>query len=115
MIHIWDVDSGRCMYVLRGHTICVNSVAYAPNGAALASGSYDNTIRLWEAADGRCLAILYLTERGWVAYTPGGRYKFGGDLDGSFWHTINPRRYVVGDLDDVIPGLRTADDELFVD
>ena len=40
-------------YVLEGHEGGVNSVAYSPNGAQIVSGSYDNTVRVWDAGAGQ--------------------------------------------------------------
>ena len=34
------------------------SVAYSPDGKSLASGSSDNTVRVWEAATGKLLRTL---------------------------------------------------------
>ena len=38
--------------VLEGHTGLVRSLTFSPVGASLASGSADNTVRLWAAATG---------------------------------------------------------------
>ena len=38
--------------VLEGHTDCVSSVAFSTDGTAVASGSANNTVRLWAAATG---------------------------------------------------------------
>ena len=40
-----------------GHTDQVLSVTASPDGAAVVSGSYDKTLRIWEVADSR-LGIL---------------------------------------------------------
>ena len=51
---------------------------------------------------------------GWVTFTPSGRYKFGGEVAGGFWHVINLCRFEVGELDAYVPNLRMADDEPIV-
>ena len=40
-----------CTAVLEGHTSLVCALACTPDGATLASGSGDNTVRLWRLAD----------------------------------------------------------------
>ena len=37
---------------LKGHLSGVSSVAWSPNGSQVASGSYDNTVIIWDAASG---------------------------------------------------------------
>ena len=44
----WKAVSGAGKTVLWGHTDDVTSVSFSPDGLTLASGSGDNTIRLWE-------------------------------------------------------------------
>jgi WD40 repeat protein/uncharacterized caspase-like protein len=41
------------LVVQTGHSQGVNSIAFSPDGKTLASGSSDNTIKLWEVATGR--------------------------------------------------------------
>ena len=89
---------------------------FSPGGEQLVSGSSDGTIRLWEVATGRCLGILWpLPTAGRPSFTPDGRYKLGGIPAGEFWHVIELCRFEPGELDDLVPGLRLADDASFLD
>ncbi len=44
--------------ILSGHTWAVLTVAFSPNGEILATGSDDNTIKLWEVKTGQEIATL---------------------------------------------------------
>ncbi|HEX8999524.1 MAG TPA: TIR domain-containing protein, partial [Blastocatellia bacterium] len=69
--------------VFKGHTAAVWGVAVTPDGQCVISGSYDNTVRVWELDSGRCLATLKGHTglvRG-VAVTPDGRCIVSGSVD----------------------------------
>jgi WD40 repeat protein len=113
-VRLWDVASGRrAVMALQGHDSVVTSVAFSSDGRYLATGSWD-AARIWSMQTGECLAILAHLPRGWVAMTPDGRYKTGGDVAGGFWHTIGLCRFEPGELDEHIPGLRLPDDAILV-
>ncbi|PSN59069.1 hypothetical protein BS50DRAFT_626899 [Corynespora cassiicola Philippines] len=48
-----DDDWGALLQTLEGHTHSVTSVAFSPVGDRLASGSYDSTVRVWDANTGK--------------------------------------------------------------
>jgi WD40 repeat protein/transcriptional regulator with XRE-family HTH domain len=110
-IRLWDTASGAPRCVLTGHSDTVGSVAFGPDGRTLVSASADGTVRLWDVVKGACLAILLPLPEGWVAFTPTGRYRFGGNIAGGFWHAINLCRFEPGELDAFIPSLRIPDGE----
>ena len=53
-----DPKYGQCLRVFTGHTAHVFCVDVAPAGNILASGSCDETVRLWDVAKGTCLNVL---------------------------------------------------------
>lgn len=46
-VHIWSVQTGQLLDQLSGHEGPVSSLAFAPNGQSLVSGSWDRTVRIW--------------------------------------------------------------------
>jgi WD40 repeat protein len=47
-----------CLQTLEGHSGYVSSVAFSHDSTQLASASYDNTVKLWDASSGECLQTL---------------------------------------------------------
>jgi WD40 repeat protein len=69
--------------VLTGHENAVRSVAFSPDGTRLATGSHDNTARLWDVTTGNELAVLKGHEREIesVAFSPDGTRLATGSHD----------------------------------
>lgn len=57
-IWIYDVQTGQELDLLTGHTDPVRCIAFSPDGQTLASGSCDNTIRLWNTSSGNHIGAL---------------------------------------------------------
>jgi WD40 repeat protein len=55
---VWDVATGQRLLRLEGHDGTVKTVAYSPDGKAIATGGADHTTRLWDAATGKELRKL---------------------------------------------------------
>jgi WD40 repeat protein len=43
-----------CLLAFEGHSNSVISVVFSPNGTLVASGSIDNTVRVWDVQTGKC-------------------------------------------------------------
>jgi WD domain, G-beta repeat/TIR domain len=84
-VKLWEVGTGRELATLKGHMDQVYSVAFAPDGKILASGSIDGTVKLWEVSTGREIATLK-GHAGFVysvAFAPDGKTLVSGNSDGT--------------------------------
>jgi WD40 repeat protein len=55
---VYRVDDGTVAQTFRGHRDSLYTAALSPDGTLLATGGYDNTIKLWDVASGRDLRTL---------------------------------------------------------
>ena len=54
-IAVYDVETGKPVLTLKGHTDDVVTVKYSPNGRYIASGGVDRALILWDAITGELL------------------------------------------------------------
>ena len=68
---------------LKGHTGWVYSVRFSPDGTRIASGSRDQTIRLWDASTGEQLDTLkgHTFDVTSVSFSPDGKRIASGSRD----------------------------------
>ena len=73
-------------FIPTGHTASVNSVAFSPDGTKIVSGSWDKTIRIWDAETGVQIGNP-LTGHTFgvnaVAFSPDGKKIVSGSPDGT--------------------------------
>ncbi len=74
---------GKVLAELSGHSGSIHSLAFAPDGRTLASGSQDGTIKLWDVSARRLRATLDAGTGAVqaVAYSPDGRLLVSGGAD----------------------------------
>jgi WD40 repeat protein/uncharacterized caspase-like protein len=76
---------GAELIVQKGHIAGVTTVAVSPDGKLLASGSEDNTVKIWDIATGSEVLTLYGHYAGIysVAFSPDGKTLASGSRDGT--------------------------------
>ncbi|KAJ8474875.1 hypothetical protein ONZ45_g15802 [Pleurotus djamor] len=63
-IELWRLTARECIHIFVGHENSISTVAVHPSQEIFASGSADNTIRLWSLQKRTCLAVF-----SWVGAT----------------------------------------------
>lgn len=92
-----QTQNWRCVHTLTGHSCLVRSVAFSCDGKTLASGSRDNTIKLWQTSNGKLIHTLggwFSGHSNWVlsvAFSPDGQTlaSGSGDMTINLWQTSN--------------------------
>jgi WD40 repeat protein len=86
VIRLWQIDKAVLVadtQTLVGHTSLVIRLAFSPVANTLASASWDATVRVWNASDGRLLQTLtgHTDQVYFVAWSPDGRILASASRD----------------------------------
>jgi WD40 repeat protein len=96
-----DVRTEQQPLTLKQHSNRVAALAFSPDGQTLASGSYDQTVRLWEVATGREQASFqgHSDQVNAVAFASSGRFLVSASHDRTvrLWDLAHRSQYAVFD------------------
>lgn len=113
-IHLWSVQTGQLLDRLSGHEGPVSTLAFAPDGSRLISGSWDKTARIWDIFNRTQTseALLLQADVLRVAFRPDSQQVAVSTLDGqiSFWDVREAVQVALIDGRRDISGGRKADD-----
>jgi WD40 repeat protein/serine/threonine protein kinase len=74
-VGIWSLKSKQELLVLSGHKEEVTAITFSPDGSLIATTCGDSMTRIWDAREGRALAVLpgpwYMRR---LAFSPDGQY-----------------------------------------
>ncbi len=78
-VRVWDIDARATLPALHGHTRAIYPMDYSPDGRWLASGSWDSTVRLWDAQTGEpCVTLPHPSFVWGLAFGPDGTWLVTG-------------------------------------
>lgn len=88
-IHLWSVQTGQLLDTLAGHEGPVSSLAFTPDGATMASGSWDRTVRIWDifSRTANSEPFMQTSDVLTVSFRPDSKELVVATLDGNlaFW------------------------------
>jgi WD40 repeat protein len=74
-IKVWDIETGKVLLVIRGHSALVTGLSYRQDGKRIASGDQKGTVKVWETPTGKELFSVRQSDSiDALSYSPDGRW-----------------------------------------
>ena len=106
---LWDIN-GKARTIL-GHSDQIYRLAFSPNGKIVATASWDRSIKLWNAVDGKLIRTLDGKHNSWILglnFSPDGKMLVSSSQDktAKIWSVEGNLLYTLidhkGDVNDVV-------------
>ena len=101
-LSLWDINNGFRIAILKGHSRSVHGCTANQSGKAIASVSWDRSIKVWEGSTGKLQCTLqtkggHNTPINCVSFHPEGQLIVVGSWDTTLkiWDTFNQKRLKV--------------------
>jgi WD40 repeat protein len=92
-IKVWNLEDGKCLHTLLGHTDYISKVVFTHNRDWVISGSADKTLRVWDLVSGACLQTMigHMDEINQIVLTPDEQRVISMSKDGTLkvWNLMN--------------------------
>jgi WD40 repeat protein len=96
VITLRDFDSGSIKWTKKAHDSCISCIDFSPNGNHIATGSWDETVKIWDVNSGKLIQTLVSHRHSihGVQFSPSGEYLVSVSADGYviLWSTANRYR-----------------------
>ncbi len=82
---LWDVQTGKLLFDLKGHISPVGTALFSPDGRKIVTASEDRTVKIWETVSGKLLKTLD-QHKGWVlsaSFSSDGKRIISNSEDGT--------------------------------
>jgi len=82
VVEIWEVDTGKFIKGLEGHSGAIDIIAFSPDGRKLATASVDKTVTLWDVNSGKTIrSFKHPSLVNSIAFSPDSQILASGSLD----------------------------------